>query len=126
MLAMVPMIMAIVGLVGLFEGFVTKQMLASLFTGNPVADTLVGTVAGMIAVGQAMISYIIGGELLSQGVSFYAVAAFILAWVTLGVVQLPAEIEVFGVRFVLVRNILAFVSTIIVATLAAGISLWLA
>jgi uncharacterized membrane protein YraQ (UPF0718 family) len=126
MLGMTPMIVAIVGLVGLFEGFVTREMLASLFTGDPVTDVLMGTVAGMIAVGQAMISYILGGELLGQGVSFYAVAAFVLAWVTLGVVQLPAEIEVFGGRFVLVRNVLAFVSTILVAVAAAGVTLWLA
>ena len=126
MLSMAPMILAIVGLVGLFEGFVTREMLASLFRGNPVVDTLVGTFAGMIAVGQAMISYILGGELLSQGVSLYAVAAFVLAWVTLGIVQLPMEIEVFGGRFVLYRNVLALVSTILVATATAGVTLWLA
>ena len=125
MLSMAPMILAIVGLVGLFQGFVTRQMLASLFGGNSVTDTLVGTFAGMIAVGQAMISYILGGELLDQGVSLYAVAAFVLAWVTLGIVQLPMEIEVFGGRFVLYRNVLAFVSTILVATAAAGVTLWL-
>jgi uncharacterized membrane protein YraQ (UPF0718 family) len=126
MLSMVPMIVGIVGLVGLFGGFVTREMLASLFGGDPILDTLVGTAAGMVAVGQAMISYILGGELLEQGVSFYAVAAFVLAWVTLGVVQLPAEIEVFGTRFVLVRNVLAVVSTLLVATAAAGVTLWLA
>jgi uncharacterized membrane protein YraQ (UPF0718 family) len=126
MFSMAPMIVAIVGLVGLFGGFVTQEMLASFFTGNPVTDTLLGTVAGMVAVGQAMISYILGGELLGQGVSFYAVAAFVLAWVTLGVVQLPAEIEVFGGRFVLVRNVLAVIATIAVATAAAGVTLWLA
>ena len=125
MFSMIPMILAIIGLVGLFEGFVTRQMLASLFEGNPVTDTLIGTFSGMIAVGQAMISYILGGELLDQGVSLYAVAAFVLAWVTLGIVQLPMEIEVFGGRFVLYRNVLALVSTILVATAAAGVTLWL-
>ncbi len=126
MLSMVPMIVAIVGLVGLFQGFVSRAMLVSVFRGNPVTDTLVGTLAGMVAVGQAMISYILGGELLDQGVSLYAVAAFVLAWVTLGVVQLPAEIAVFGGRFVLYRNILALVGTLLVAVVAAGVTQWLA
>jgi len=115
LLSMLPMIVAIVGLVGLFQTFVTQEMLASLFTGDPVRDTLVGTVAGGIAVGQALISYILGGELLEQGVSMYAVTAFILAWVTLGVVQLPAEAEVLGGRFTLWRNVLAFLSTLLVS-----------
>ncbi len=120
-----PMVMAIVGLVGLFQTFVTREMLSSMFGGNVVSDTLIGTFAGMIAVGQAMISYILGGELLDQGVSLYAVTAFILAWVTLGIVQLPAEIEVFGGQFVLRRNILAVISTIIVAVLTAKVTLWI-
>ena len=125
MLSMFPMVVAIVGLVGLFQGFVTRQMLASMFGHNPAVDTLVGTFAGMIAVGQAMISYILGGQLLEQGVSLYAVAAFVLAWVTLGVVQLPAEIAVFGGRFVWYRNVLAVIATIVVATATAGVTAWL-
>jgi uncharacterized membrane protein YraQ (UPF0718 family) len=115
LVSMMPMILAIVGLVGLFQAFVTKEMLASLFTDDPVKDTFVGTVAGAFAMGQALISYILGGELLEQGISMYAVTAFILAWVTLGVVQLPAEAEVLGVRFTVYRNILAFVSTLLVS-----------
>ncbi|BDY11894.1 permease [Hydrogenimonas cancrithermarum] len=115
LVSMMPMILAVIGLVGLFQAFVTEEMLASLFTGDPVKDTFIGTVAGGIAVGQALISYILGGELLEQGISMYAVTAFILAWVTLGVVQLPAEAEVLGVRFTVYRNILAFVSTLLVS-----------
>lgn len=113
--SMMPMILSIVGLMGLFQALVSKELLASLFTGDPVKDTLIGTVAGGIAVGQALVSYILGGELLEQGISIYAVTAFILAWVTLGIVQLPLEAEVLGVRFTIYRNILAFISTILVS-----------
>jgi uncharacterized membrane protein YraQ (UPF0718 family) len=113
--SMMPMILSIVGLMGLFQAMVSKELLASLFTGDPVRDTLIGTVAGGIAVGQALVSYILGGELLEQGISIYAVTAFILAWVTLGIVQLPLEAEVLGLRFTIYRNILAFISTILVS-----------
>jgi uncharacterized membrane protein YraQ (UPF0718 family) len=114
-IAVMPMILGIIALVGLFEVFITKQMLSSLFTSNPIKDTIIGTFAGAVAVGQALISYIIGGELLQQGISLYAVSAFILSWVTLGLVQLPAEAEVFGLRFTIYRNILAFIFTIFVS-----------
>jgi len=113
--SMMPMILSIVGLMGLFQALVSKEMLASLFTGDPISDTLIGTLAGGIAVGQALISYVLGGELLDQGISIYAVTAFILAWVTLGAVQLPLEAEVLGVRFTIYRNLLAFVATLTVA-----------
>ncbi len=112
-----PMIVAIIALVGLTRAFMTKEFITSVFGHGAIADTLIGTVTGMIAVGQAIVSYIIGGELLQDGVSLYAVSAFILAWVSLGVVQLPLEAEVLGVRFTILRNIFAFVFTIIVAVL---------
>ncbi len=112
-----PMIVSIIALVGVTRAFMTKEFITSIFGHGAVADTLIGTVAGMIAVGQAIVSYIIGGELLQDGVSLYAVSAFILAWVSLGIVQLPLEAEVLGVRFTILRNILAFIFTIIVAVL---------
>ncbi len=105
------MLVAILGLVGLFQAFVTPAMLSKLFSGDALHDTLVGTLAGAVAVGQALISYILGGELLKEGISLYAVAAFILAWVSLGIVQLPAEAEVLGLRFTIWRNLLALIFT---------------
>jgi uncharacterized membrane protein YraQ (UPF0718 family) len=90
-------------------------MLASFFSGDPVADTVIGTVAGGIAVGQPIVSYILGGELLEEGISLYAVTAFVLAWVTLGIVQLPVEAEVLGFRFTVYRNLLALFATLLVS-----------
>jgi len=110
-----PMLLAVIGLVGLFEALVTPQMLHDLFTGNAAGDMLVATVAGGISVGQPFLSYIIGGELLQDGISLYAVCAFILSFVTLGVVQLPLEAELFGIRFTVVRNLLALVFALAVS-----------
>ncbi len=117
---MLPMILGVVGLVGLFQTLITPEFLSAFFTGDLLRDTLVGTVAGGVAAGQAMVSYIIGGELLKEGISMYAVSAFVLSWVTLGVVQLPLEVEVLGMRFTVLRNILAFVFTIVVAILTVA------
>ena len=108
-LAMMPLLLGVIGLVGLFQVLVTPEMLASLFQGNPLLDTLLGTLIGGISAGNPFISYILGGELVEQGISLYAVSAFILSWVTLGLIQLPAEVEIFGGRFTLYRNMLSFV-----------------
>ncbi len=110
-----PMLLAVIGLVGLFQTFVTPQMLQSLFSGAPLQDTLVGTLVGGVSVGQPFLSYIVGGELLKEGISLYAVTAFILSFVTLGVIQLPFEYSLFGLRFTLVRNLLAFVFALLIA-----------
>ncbi|MCD6526811.1 MAG: permease [Desulfuromonas sp.] len=118
-LAISPLLLGVVGLVGLFQALVTPKMIAALFRGNAVIDTLIGTLAGGSAAGNPVVSYLLGGELLKQGISLYAVTAFVISWVTLGLSQLPAEVEVFGGRFTLYRNILAFVFTILIATLTA-------
>jgi uncharacterized membrane protein YraQ (UPF0718 family) len=117
--AMAPLLLGVIGLVGLFQVLVTPKMLAALFRGNPLADTLIGTLTGAAAAGNPVVSYLLGGELLAQGISLYAVSAFILSWVTLGFIQLPAEVEVFGGRFTLYRNILAFIFTMLIAVLTA-------
>jgi len=115
--AMAPLLLGVIGLVGLFQVLITPQMLAALFQGNPFLDTLIGTLTGSAAVGNPIVSYLIGGELLGQGISLYAVSAFILSWVTLGFIQLPAEVEVFGGHFTLYRNILSFIFTMLIAVL---------
>ena len=64
-----------------------------------------------------MVSYIFAGELLKQGISLIAVTAFIVSWVTVGIVQIPAESAILGKRFTLIRNLTAFIFAIIVAIL---------
>lgn len=117
--AMAPLLLGVIGLVGLFQVLVTPKMLASLFRGNILVDTLVGTLGGAAVVGSPVVSYLLGGELLAQGVSLYAVIAFILSWVTLCYIHLPAEVELFGGRFTLYRNILAFVFIMLIAVLTS-------
>jgi uncharacterized membrane protein YraQ (UPF0718 family) len=110
-----PMLLAVIGLVGLFQALVTPQMLHDLFSGNVAGDMLIGALTGAVSTGQPFLSYIIGGELLQEGVSLYAVSAFIISFVTLGLVQLPLEFELFGARFTIVRNLLAFVFALAVS-----------
>lgn len=115
--AMSPLLLGVIGLVGLMQVYVTPEMIKSLFGYDNFSDTLIATFIGGISVGQSMISYVIAGELQEQGVSLFATTAFILSWVTLGVVQLPAEASVFGLKFTILRNLLALFGTIIVAYL---------
>ncbi len=104
-----PMLLATIGLIGLFKTYITPEMLHTLFNGTALHDMLMGVGFGGVSVGQPFLSYIIGGELLDEGASFYGVTAFILSFVTLGVVQLPMEFSIFGFRFALVRNLLSLI-----------------
>lgn len=112
---MLPILIGIFLLLGLFKTFVTRQMLASVFSGTGWIDVLIGASIGSISAGNTMTSYIVGGELLSAKVSLLAVTAFIVAWVTVGVVQLPMEAATLGRRFALVRNLVSYLLAIAVA-----------
>jgi len=114
---LLPILVSIVLLMGLFSAFVPRDFLVSIFSGNPALDTLWGACFGSILAGNPINSYIIGGELLTYGLSLLAVTAFIITWVTVGLIQLPAEIAALGKRFALVRNAVSFVLAIGVATL---------
>jgi uncharacterized membrane protein YraQ (UPF0718 family) len=110
--SLLPVLIGVVLLVGLFQAFVSNDILTSIFPGNVFLDTLWAAVFGSVVAGNPINSYIIGGELLDSGISLFAVTAFILTWVTVGIVQLPAEIAALGRKFALVRNGLAFVFSI--------------
>jgi uncharacterized membrane protein YraQ (UPF0718 family) len=110
-----PMLIGVILLTGLFEVFITPEILSSLFSGHVFYDTLIGTISGGVSAGQPFVSYLIGGELLDNGMSYYAVTAFVLSWVTLGIVQLPYEYSLFGGRFTLTRNLLAFIFVLLIS-----------
>lgn len=110
-----PVLLGVVLLLGLFKIYVTSELISSVFTGELFRDTALGSMIGSISAGNPITSYIIGGEMLKEGVSLFAVTAFIAAWVTVGAIQLPAEAAILGKRFALVRNALSFIFAILVA-----------
>ena len=113
--SMSPMLLSVIGLVGIMQIYVTPDMMEATFGKGMFIDTLIGTFVGAISSGNPAISYVIGGEFLEEGVSLYAVTAFILSWVTLGIIQLPAEVTTLGFRFTLYRNLLSLITTILIA-----------
>ena len=118
---LLPVLVGVVLLIGLFNAFVSEETLASIFSGNAALDTLWGACFGSILAGNPINSYLIGGELLEHGVSLFAVTALVLAWVTVGLVQLPAEMAALGRRFALLRNGLSFIASIPLAILTVVI-----
>ncbi len=114
-ISMMPMLLGVIGLISLFQIYISSDILATLFGYSTFLDISMGTAIGAISSGNPAMSYIIGENLLHDGVSLYAVTAFILAWVTLGIVQLPAEASVFGLKFTIYKNVLTIFSTMIIA-----------
>jgi len=111
----IPMMAGVVLLIGLLKTFVTFEAISNLFTGKPLADTALGALSGSILAGNSINSYIIGKEMLDSGISILAVTAFLVAWVTVGFVQIPAEAKMLGNRFTIMRNLLSVILSILVS-----------
>lgn len=118
----IPMILGTVLLVSLISVLIPKSFYISVFSKNLIFDSFVGALVGSVSAGTPITSYVFGGEMLIQGVSLIAVTAFLVSWVTVGLLQLPAESAILGKRFAIVRNLSAFILSIVVAMIT--VFLW--
>jgi uncharacterized membrane protein YraQ (UPF0718 family) len=111
-----PIMIGILLLVNLINLF-AKDYYPKLFTGNLILDPLVGALAGSFSFGIPITSYIVGGELLKEGISLIAITAFIMSWATVGIAMLPLEAKFLGKRFAFIRNSFNFIFAIIISIL---------
>ncbi len=118
----IPILLGVILLVSLISAIIPTSAYSFLFKNNYLVDSFIGSSLGSVLAGNPITSYIIGGELLKQGVSLLAVTAFIVAWVTVGLVQLPAESMLLGKKFAIIRNITAFIFSIIVAVVTVVVA----
>ncbi len=114
-----PILFGVLLLVSMVLVLVPTSFYGKVFTGNEVMDPLIGAALGSIAAGNPITSYIIGGELIEEGVSLLAVVAFIVAWASVGLIHIPAEGLILGRRFALVRNGVCFLSAIAIAIIVS-------
>ena len=113
----IPLILGMMLLVSFITVIIPQSFYLNLFQKGVFINSLLGSSVGSISVGSPIISYVLGGELLSQGISLITVTAFLIAWVTVGIIQIPAESIALGKRFTLIRNGSAFVLSIVSAFL---------
>jgi uncharacterized membrane protein YraQ (UPF0718 family) len=103
--SILPMFVAVFGLVGLFEVFVPPALIERWMGASAGAQSLlVGAAVGSIAAGPPPVAFPIAAGLLKGGAWMPAVAAFIVSWVLVGIASLPFEAKLFGWRFALLRN----------------------
>lgn len=102
-------------LISIITVIVPKSAYEHLFTGNCFLDSFIGSLLGSVLTGNPVTGYILGKGFLVNGVSLVAVTAFLVAWVTVGIIQFPAESLILGKKFAIFRNISAFFMSIFVA-----------
>ena len=117
LIMMTPILLGTLLLIGLSHALVPNSFYIRVFSRNGFLGSLIGAAIGSISAGNPVTSYILSGEAMKQGVGLLAVTAFIVSWVTVGLIQLPAEMMILGKKFAIIRNLSAFILSIIVAFL---------
>lgn len=118
---MFPLIVGILLLMSLLAQLLPALVHSGLLGKHPFLDAFSGAAIGSIAAGQPIASYLLGGELLANHVGLIGVTALVVSWVTVGIANLPLEAAAFNWRFALLRNLLSFIFSIVIAFLIAGI-----
>lgn len=116
---MAPLLIGTVFLLGLVMTIVPDSFYHVIFGKNFFLNAITGGILGSVMAGNPMTSYVIGGELLKKGVGLAAATAFIIAWVSVGVVQIPIEARALGKRFTFWRNAISFVFAVLIGIATA-------
>ncbi|MDG6221178.1 MAG: permease [Candidatus Thermoplasmatota archaeon] len=113
---MAPELFGILALIGLFLAMVPPDTIQSLLGGSsPLLSTIYGAGIGTVAIIPAFVAFPLSASLVDMGAHLVAVAAFITTLTMVGFLTAPIEIEHFGKRFTLVRNVLSFTVAILIA-----------
>jgi uncharacterized membrane protein YraQ (UPF0718 family) len=107
------LLLTVLLIISLIMKLVPIQYLLTLFQNK--LSIIFAPIIGSILAGNPITSYIIGAQLLENNISLIIITAFMVSWVTVGVVQMPIEIQTLGKKFSILRNISAFILSILVA-----------
>ena len=119
---LIPLLIAVFGLVGLFQVFLSPdQVEQALGAGNDWMSLFLGGALGAVAIGPPLAAYPLAGSMLDAGAWPPAVAAFVITWISIGVITLPFEASVFSIRYALLRNGIGFISALLVGLLLGAL-----
>lgn len=102
-------------LAGLFQSFFPPETIESMLgSQSGLSSLLIGGLLGSVAIGPPIAAFPVAGTLLDKGAWPPAIAAFIVSWMLVGVITIPFEAEIFGFRFALLRNAVAFCAALLI------------
>ncbi|ALC18246.1 hypothetical protein DSOUD_3532 [Desulfuromonas soudanensis] len=118
-----PLLIAVFALIGLFQVYLPPEAIQQRLGAASGWSALVsGGLLGAVAIGPPVAAFPLAGSLLAAGAWPPAIAAFIVSWVSVGVISLPVEAEVFGLRFALARNGIAFLAALLIGLLVGVVA----
>jgi len=116
-------ILAILLIISIIQNINIKSFLNLL--GNNFISVFIWDIFWSISAGNPINSYILIWGLWGFEKNMIVFSVFLISWVTVWFIQLPAEIHFFGKKFTFLRNIISFILAILCAYIVYFIMLYI-
>lgn len=111
-----PQFLAIIVIIGMLLSILNEQTISKYVGENSGFLGIVMALAiGSITLIPGFVAFPLAAALLNNGAGVAQIAAFISSLMMVGIVTVPMEIKMFGVKVTVIRNVSAIVFSIIVA-----------
>jgi len=111
-----PLLLGIIFIVGILIAVLNAQVISKLIGSNSgFIGVAISSTVGAITLIPGFIAFPTAALLLENGAGYMQIAAFISSLMMVGIVTLPMEFKYFGKKISIVRNILAFLFSFLVA-----------
>lgn len=111
-----PLLLGVIFMVGILIAVLNTQVISKLIGSNSgYLGVAISSIVGAITLIPGFIAFPTAALLLENGAGYMQIAAFISSLMMVGIVTLPMEFKYFGKKISIVRNILAFLFSFLVA-----------
>lgn len=111
-----PQFLSILIIIGIALAILTPEQISRLL-GNESGwiGVIIAAVIGSITLIPAFVAFPLAAALLGSGAGYMQIAAFISTLMMVGIVTVPMEMNYFGKKATIIRNLSAFIFSLVVA-----------
>lgn len=111
-----PQFLSIIIIIGIMLAILSPDQISKLL-GNESGwiGVLIAALIGSITLIPGFVAFPLASALLKSGAGYMQIAAFVSTLMMVGIVTIPVEIKYFGKKATIIRNVSAFVFSLVVA-----------
>lgn len=111
-----PQMLGIITTVGIIIAFLNPEVISKIIGGSSgYLGVTLAAIIGSLTLIPGFIAFPTAAILLDNGAGYMQIGAFISSLMMVGLMTMPVEIKFFGKKATIIRNLLAFLFTFIVA-----------
>lgn len=111
-----PEFLGVIMLVGVLLSILNPQVISKIIgSSSGWFGVILAALVGTITLIPGFVAFPTAAMLLKNGAGYMQIAAFVSTLMMVGIVTMPVEIKYFGKKITIIRNILAFIFSFIVA-----------